>query len=36
MEFIKGSYAICVVLKTVDSFLRYPQGDKIPVFCYLL
>ncbi len=26
----------CVVLKTVDSFLRYPQGDKIPVFCYLL
>jgi hypothetical protein len=25
---------MCVVLKVVDSFLSYPQRDKIAVFCY--
>ncbi len=26
----------CIVLKSVDYFLSYPQGDKIPVFCFLI
>ncbi len=27
---------VCIVLKSVDYFLSYPQGDKIPVFCFLI
>jgi len=29
-----GKSGACIVLILVDSFLHYPQGNKIPVFCY--
>ncbi len=31
-----NALGLCIVLKSVDYFLSYPQGDKIPVFCFLI